>query len=170
MGLATEWIENCVTDRQDSERVGGRWRGRRGSTCRRRRQSTSRRPRAAGRRADLLAVQYSSRYALTLFFPPAAGRHDPFWKLMRQQYTEMAHDLHRSAKERADEAASALKEADKALKDRAKASGARKLSGHGLQVIRAERKGSVQYDKVPELDGVDLDRYRKKSSVVYSIR
>ena len=56
------------------------------------------------------------------------------------------------------------------LKDRAKASGARKLSGHGLQVIRAERKGSVQYDKVPELDGVDLDRYRKKSSVVYSIR
>lgn len=77
---------------------------------------------------------------------------------------------YRSAKERADEAASVLKEADKALKDRAKASGARKLSGHGLQVIRAERKGSVQYDKIPELDGVDLDRYRKKSSVVYSIR
>mgnify|MGYP004447597935 CR=1 FL=1 len=77
---------------------------------------------------------------------------------------------YRAAKAAADEAAEALKAADKALKDRAKASGLRKLCGFGLTVTRSERQGAIDYKKVPELEGVDLENYRKKSSVVYSIR
>ncbi len=43
-------------------------------------------------------------------------------------------------------------------------------SGAGLSVSRAERKGSVNYKKIPELKGVDLDAYRGESTVVWSIK
>jgi putative phage-type endonuclease len=42
--------------------------------------------------------------------------------------------------------------------------------GCGLQIIKAERKGTVDYAKVPELQGVDLEKYRKKSSTVWTVR
>ena len=40
----------------------------------------------------------------------------------------------------------------------------------GVQMIRTTRKGSVDYSKVPELKGVDLERYRKKHSDVIEFR
>lgn len=42
--------------------------------------------------------------------------------------------------------------------------------GAGLIVSRSERAGAVDYKKIPELEGVDLDQYRKKSSTVWTIR
>lgn len=42
--------------------------------------------------------------------------------------------------------------------------------GAGLVVSKSERAGAVDYKKIPELDGVDLDKYRKKSSTVWTIR
>jgi hypothetical protein len=41
--------------------------------------------------------------------------------------------------------------------------------GFGLTIIKTERKGSVDYSKVPELVGVNLDSYRKKSTTVWTI-
>lgn len=35
---------------------------------------------------------------------------------------------------------------------------------HGRKLTSVERKGNVDYTKVPELKGVDLEKYRKKSS------
>lgn len=35
---------------------------------------------------------------------------------------------------------------------------------HGRKLTKVERKGNVQYGKVPELKGVDLEKYRAKSS------
>ena len=35
---------------------------------------------------------------------------------------------------------------------------------HGCKLTKVERKGSVDYKSVPELKGVDLEKYRKKSS------
>lgn len=35
---------------------------------------------------------------------------------------------------------------------------------HGRKLLEVERKGAVDYKKVPELKGIDLEQYRKKSS------
>lgn len=42
-------------------------------------------------------------------------------------------------------------------------------TGAGLRVQRVERKGNVDYAKVPALAGVDLDAYRKPASVSWRI-
>lgn len=41
--------------------------------------------------------------------------------------------------------------------------------GFGIQVKSFVKAGSVDYSKVPELEGVDLDRYRKDSTIVSRI-
>ena len=41
--------------------------------------------------------------------------------------------------------------------------------GCGISVVKTERKGSVEYAKIPELKGIDLEPYRKKSSVVTTV-
>ena len=41
--------------------------------------------------------------------------------------------------------------------------------GELLKITKSERKGSVDYKKVPELTGIDLEQYRKKSSEVVTI-
>lgn len=38
---------------------------------------------------------------------------------------------------------------------------ARRTFGSGLELLRTVRKGAVDYSAVPELSGVDLERYRK---------
>jgi putative phage-type endonuclease len=45
-----------------------------------------------------------------------------------------------------------------------------KAEFHGLVLSRTERVGSVQYDKIPELQGVDLNQYRKRPSKVLTIK
>jgi len=40
----------------------------------------------------------------------------------------------------------------------------RNTEGFGTKVTVVERKGNVQYKKVPELEGIDLDQFRGKSS------
>jgi len=42
--------------------------------------------------------------------------------------------------------------------------------GFGFSIIKSERKGSVDYSKVPELVNVNLDPYRKKSSIVWTVK
>jgi hypothetical protein len=42
--------------------------------------------------------------------------------------------------------------------------------GFGFSIIKSERKGNVDYSKVPELVNVNLDPYRKKSSVVWTVK
>ncbi len=43
------------------------------------------------------------------------------------------------------------------------------VRGAGVKVTRTARKGNVAYAKVPELKGVDLDQYRGKPSLVWSV-
>lgn len=42
--------------------------------------------------------------------------------------------------------------------------------GCGLRVRKYERKGSIDYKKVPELKGLDLEPYRKKSVSIFDVR
>ena len=43
-------------------------------------------------------------------------------------------------------------------------------SGFGVRATRVHRKGNVNYSKVPQLDGIELDEYRGKGSVSYRIQ
>lgn len=42
--------------------------------------------------------------------------------------------------------------------------------GAGITVYKSERKGAVDYKKIPQLEGVDLEQYRKKSAQVWTIK
>jgi len=77
---------------------------------------------------------------------------------------------YREAKEAAKEAAQAEKDAKDALVQRAKEQGVSKLYGAGVTVQQSERKGAVDYSKIPALEGVDLDYYRKQPTTVWSIK
>lgn len=55
-------------------------------------------------------------------------------------------------------------------KDRAKEiAGGRNLKGHGLYITYGSRKGNVNYKAIPELKGVDLEKYRAESIEVVTI-
>jgi hypothetical protein len=41
--------------------------------------------------------------------------------------------------------------------------------GGGIELQRITKKGSIEYDNIPELDFVDLEKYRKESSEYWKI-
>lgn len=51
-----------------------------------------------------------------------------------------------------------------------KAANGRNIVGNGLKASFSYRKGNVDYSKIPELEGVDLDQYRKPSSEMFLIK
>ena len=66
-----------------------------------------------------------------------------------------------------------LEEAEKAARQRLETlgeeSGQKTLKGGGITITRTERKGSVDYSKIPELQGADLEPYRKEGSNYWKI-
>ena len=48
-------------------------------------------------------------------------------------------------------------------------SGDRDCEGGGVRVTQAERKGNINYKKVPSLEGVDLELYRSKGSSYFRV-
>lgn len=81
----------------------------------------------------------------------AMQREDAAWSQAAQVFLE--------AKRHADKADEALDEARKAL---VALSQHPKEVGAGVSVMKLWKAGSVDYKKVPELEGVELDRYRAK--------
>lgn len=49
-------------------------------------------------------------------------------------------------------------------------SGGRELAIGDMKLSKVERKGNVQYAKIPELQGVDLEEYRGKPSVYWTLK
>lgn len=45
----------------------------------------------------------------------------------------------------------------------------RNTKGGGITLTQAERKGNIDYSKIPELKGLDLEKYRKSSSTYWRI-
>ena len=70
------------------------------------------------------------------------------------------------AKKALDKAQEELDSAKQALLDLSEGP---KEYGYGVTVTRSERKGAVDYAKVPELKGIDLEPYRKKSTTVCTV-
>lgn len=79
----------------------------------------------------------------------SAQRDDPSWAEAAQAYI--------SAKRQAEAADEALEAARKALVSLSRHP---REQGAGVSVVRLWRPGNVDYKRIPELRGVDLDRYR----------
>lgn len=77
------------------------------------------------------------------------------------------------AKAEADKLNEAVKVLDKQIKDRAKditaETGANEIIGNGFTIAKIKRKGTIDYAKIPELNGVDLEAYRKKGSEYFKL-
>jgi len=99
------------------------------------------------------------REAWDEFWPTVVERDDDEWADAAEHY--------RQAKRAADAAA---READKA-KQKLISLAAGEASGKGVSVSKVERKGSVNWQQVQKemLADVDLDPYRKESSVYYTV-
>ena len=70
----------------------------------------------------------------------------------------------------AKQALQAAQEAEKqARQDLIELAGDHSCKGNGVTASRYERKGNINYSRVPELAGVDLEQYRGKSSVQWRI-
>jgi len=95
------------------------------------------------------------------FWPTVQERDDEEWREAAERY--------RLAKEVADKANAELDDAKKALID---ITGGRYSSGHGVEVLKVERKGSIDWKKVQKehLPDVDLEPYRKKGSEFYQVK
>lgn len=87
---------------------------------------------------------------------------DEDWQSLAEQYAE--------AKSESDAWTKRASEIKQKLIERAESFGTKKVRGCGVQVYKATRKGSVQYGKIPELKGVDLDKYRKKDSEYWTVK
>lgn len=57
----------------------------------------------------------------------------------------------------------------KHLEELAEQTGRKKIAGGGVTCTKVTRKGAVDYSKIPELAGVELDKYRKKESIFWKI-
>jgi putative phage-type endonuclease len=47
--------------------------------------------------------------------------------------------------------------------------GDQNCQGHGIKVMKTVMRGRVAYDEIPEIKGVDLDKYRKQSVTTWKI-
>jgi len=74
-----------------------------------------------------------------------------------------------SAKQAKSDAEKAMAEAKGKLIESASEAGS-SLQGFGALVMQKTKKGNVDYKKVPELKGVDLEQYRGKTSTYWEVR
>lgn len=110
-------------------------------------------------RAEYLATVASDEKSARHLIPLI--REDLTWSALEAEYAD--------AKAEADKACARLEAAKKALIAEA---GEQSQKGRLVQVIRSERSGTVDYAKAIEhyAPGADLAAYRKKPTVVYSVK
>ena len=114
-----------------------------------------------------ILVDFIEHYGYVIASPELSAPHleplkdqrtDAEWIAASQMYLEAAAEADR-AKERAEAARQELL----ALTDKPAA-------GYGVQVIRSERKGGVDYSRLFREEEIDVEPYRKPGSVVWSVR
>jgi putative phage-type endonuclease len=77
---------------------------------------------------------------------------------------------YRHYKAEADRIALVLEGLKEAAEAQAKLLGHTRLRADGITFVQCSRKGNVDYAKIPELRGVDLEKYRKKPSVYWQVK
>ena len=88
----------------------------------------------------------------------AVTRTDAEWLTKAQKWREAKRELEK------------WKEIEDALRlELIQLAGDNDASGGGIKLAKSTRKGLVDYEKIPELQGVDLDKYRKPTAVAWRI-
>jgi putative phage-type endonuclease len=85
-------------------------------------------------------------------------RNDDIWSTLAKDWLDVQTQL--AALERREEV---LRESLSAI------AGDHATKGAGIRVSKATRKGAIEYTKVPQLGGIDLEPYRKESVVYWKI-
>lgn len=98
------------------------------------------------------------------FSEPCFSERD-YVKLNNSEWVSMVEDW-KSTTEQLKALEAKEKEYRKALIDMA---GDKNATGSGIKLTRCIRKGSVDYSKIKELEGVDLDQYRKDPVITWRI-
>jgi len=98
------------------------------------------------------------------FIPPEMSdrdflkREDPFWIELSERYLNVKRQLKQ------------LESEEKYLRESlVKACDGKSCLGNGIKLNRVARKGSIKYDDIPNLIGVDLESYRASPTVSYRI-
>jgi putative phage-type endonuclease len=129
-----------------------------------------------GRAGTLIKVQHDREYVAKMLEAETA-----FWlRVQEHRWPEEGDELNRSNDLQWRTAASRYRVAriklDRASEEERyardelqKLATARRTYGCGTEVLRSFRKGSIDYSRVPELRGIDLEPYRKKPVEVVKI-
>jgi len=129
-----------------------------------------------GRGGILVKVHHDRGYVARLLKTETA-----FWlKVLEQRWPDDGDELNRSNDQQWRVAASryrtaklkldrAALEEQLARDELAKLATARRTYGCGAEVLRSMRRGAIDYARIPELRGVDLERYRKRPVEVVGI-
>jgi len=99
--------------------------------------------------------------SLTSKTPPVdkyIERDDDLWKHVAERYTMISQKRKELEKEEEELKTQLISMSD-----------AKNCKGHGVSVCSYKRKGSVQYDKIPELQSIDLDKYRSEEKTMYRV-
>lgn len=86
-----------------------------------------------------------------------------------EEFQQLVH-AYKVEKLKLEAAEKSLKVVEEEIKGYAKRTGKTSLKGFGASVTQVTRQGSVDYAKVPELKGVDLEPYRKKPSTYWMVK
>jgi len=129
-----------------------------------------------GRGGTLVKVHHDREYVARMLETETA-----FWlRVLEQRWPDEGDELNRSCDHQWRIAASRYRTARLKL-DRAaleehyardqlqKLATARRTYGCGIEVLRSRRRGAIDYSRIPELSGVDLERYRKNPVEVVRI-
>jgi putative phage-type endonuclease len=90
-------------------------------------------------------------------------------ELFDSEFAKLAEDF-KQAKALFDEAKAQLDEAKAELTLRAISEDIKKVKGFGVSVCKTTKKGNIQYAKIKELKKLDLESYRAKSSVFWTVK
>ncbi len=83
---------------------------------------------------------------------------EPQWKMYAEQYRNVSEQIKNLEEIK-----------DSYRKELLKLCGDQSCSGQGLKVMKSTMRGRVDYDVIPELQGIDLDKYRKGSITSWKV-
>lgn len=114
---------------------------------------------------DILYGSEKAFWDLVLNFKEPELSANDYQKFCSQEWETMANDW-KETNQRLKDLTAREKECRQAL---IKLAGDGNATGAGIKLTKSIRKGTVDYSKIPELDGVDLDQYRKEPVVAWRL-
>lgn len=127
--------------------------------------------------SDLIIVEYNQHW-INENLPKLEAFYNQYLKEIKEPekhlldlvQTKEAKALSQSYNSVKNEIKLLTEELDTLKKELIKVADGKKSNISGVLVYEVERKGTVDYKKIPELNGVDLEQYRKKSSSYWAVK